>query len=502
MPLSLVVDRIFGDRPFAEISDPALAVADEHGGLLAVAGASGFGRRVPVGVYGTGDLTCRALFRSRYPVHAMAFHPTLPLLAVGTGMYDGGYFFRGELLILHLEAGKTISLIEGHFGRQVLGLEWLAPQALRVLMAPPDDWQDEKAHVDGHVAVVRRPDWNAVPARSLTGHDLAGPRVSAPRRDGREAAREAVTQLSADWEPRRDVRAVERLSDGRILAALGGTQLESWLPSGEREWAVPDEEGGREIVVAADETTAWVALERPEWQERPQSVVQLSLSNGTQLDHVVPSAPASLVRCADDRPALAPCRHGDRSRGAFPVRRGSHLYFIKPEDEERGAARARVVAVALPTLAARQPSEPLEAEIRSLFPYSWAPGETHFGGPGVETTDETLVHAGTVYDGHGLQPGGSFVVRRPLTNGTPHWVFRTDRPATALDADANTAYVAYVTYDDGEIVALKLHDGTVRWRQNLTVGAVSAVPTALTIGGPGSLLIGTSDGRILDCSTV
>ena len=87
------IDRILGDRPFAEAGDPVLAVTDERRGLLAVAGAHEFGGPAPVGVYRTDDLACRALFRSRHPVHAMAFHPTLPLLVVGTGRYDGGYFF-------------------------------------------------------------------------------------------------------------------------------------------------------------------------------------------------------------------------------------------------------------------------------------------------------------------------------------------------------------------------------------------------------------------------
>ena len=57
---------------------------------------------------------------SRFPVHAMAFHPVLPLLAVGTGRYDGGYFFEGELLLVHLETDETRTLIEHEVGRQVL----------------------------------------------------------------------------------------------------------------------------------------------------------------------------------------------------------------------------------------------------------------------------------------------------------------------------------------------------------------------------------------------
>jgi hypothetical protein len=127
----------------------------------------------------------------------MAFHPALPLLAVGTGRYDGGYFFEGELLLLHLKTSETRSLIEHEIGRQVLELEWADEHALRILMAPPDDWQDKQARVEGHVAVVHRDDWAAVPARSLTGRDLAGPRMLAPRPDGREAARQMLAGVSA-----------------------------------------------------------------------------------------------------------------------------------------------------------------------------------------------------------------------------------------------------------------------------------------------------------------
>lgn len=68
------------------------------------------------------------------------------------------------------------------------------------------------------------------------------------------------------------------------------------------------------------------------------------------------------------------------------------------------------------------------------------------------------------------------------------------RSDTDLDADAETAYVAY---DDGEVV--DLDDGIMRWRRPLSVAGVPAIPTALTVVGPGRLLIGTSDGRILDC---
>lgn len=186
-------------HPFSAVEEPALAVRDERRDLLAVAGRSEYGVPAPVAVYDTSDLGCRLLVHSRFPVHAMAFHPALPLLAVGTGRYDGGYFFEGELLLLHLETGETRSLIEDEIGRQVLELEWVDEEALRILMAPPDDWQDERARVEGHATVVHRGDWAAVPARSLTSVDLAGPRVSASRPDGRQAARQMLAELGRTW---------------------------------------------------------------------------------------------------------------------------------------------------------------------------------------------------------------------------------------------------------------------------------------------------------------
>lgn len=509
MTISFRIDRILGDRPFAEIGDPALAVDDVGRGLLAVAGTHvavagvhDFGSTAPVGVYGTADLACRALLFARYPVHAMAFHPRLPLLAVGTGDYDGGYFFEGELLLLDLETGSATSLIEHELGRQVLGLEWLSEQELRVLLAPPDDWQDKDAWSEGHVAVVHRPDWRAVPPRSITGYDLAGPRAAAPRTDRREDARQTVSDLSTNWAPRRNVRAVEELSDGTIVATLDGVQLESWLPSGRLQWAVPDNDGGgRDLAIAEDERSAWVGLERPPWKERAQAVVQLALHDGAQLDHRTPAGVVSLARCADGLPALAPA---GLSRERLRIRHGSRIYFREPLStqggQKPGPGEAWLAAADLGSIpVAERPREPRRAEVDHLCPYSWKPGETHFGGPGVETADGDLIHAGTIYHGQGLQPGGSFVVRRAVGSQEPTWVFRTDRKATDLDHDTETVYV---TYDDGEIVGLDPLGGNVRWRRYLAVAGIPVVATALTVVEPGRLLIGTADGRLLDCSIV
>lgn len=170
------------------------------------------------------------------------------------------------------------------------------------------------------------------------------------------------------------------------------------------------------------------------------------------------------------------------SRYPFHIRHASHAYFlsyVKQEGTRRSDPGVPWVATAelKPGRGSARPAESAETDVRRLFPYSWVPGEEHFGGPGAEGADGSLIQAGRAFRQR-RQPGDSFVVCREASDGTPWWVFRTDCSATALDADATTAFIAY---DDGEIVALSLDDGTVLWRRHLTLGNVSVIPTALNV---------------------
>ncbi|MEU8773498.1 PQQ-binding-like beta-propeller repeat protein [Streptomyces sp. NPDC048606] len=301
---------------------------------------------------------------------------------------------------------------------------------------------------------------------------------------------------------------MHELSDGRILATLAGVRLEWWLPSGRREWAVPDEDGGREIAVTRDETTAWVSLMRPaRHTRRTQSVVRLSLADGAQLDEITPAGYVSLSTVADGHPVLTPAGHwingvpvaiGDPLRVRH-ARLTRFLSFVKDADTRRSQPGVAWVSTAEPQPgeASDRPAEPEETSVRRLFPYSWVPGAPHICGPGVETADGSLIHAGSVLRRRD-RPGYSYVVRRDASDGTPHWLFRPDSSATALDADATTAFIAC---EDGEIVALGVDDGAVLWRHRLALGNLPLIPTALTVTRSGRLLIGTHDGRILLCST-
>ena len=65
-----------------------------------------------VPIYDAGTLRCTHLVRLHWPVNTVAFHPELPLVAIGSGAYDGGWLYEGELTILDLDTGRSVSLLD------------------------------------------------------------------------------------------------------------------------------------------------------------------------------------------------------------------------------------------------------------------------------------------------------------------------------------------------------------------------------------------------------
>ena len=530
MTLAPIVQAVFGNGPFAEIGEPALAVVDDRSRMIAAAGDLGglhwsggatadrgwTGWRI--GVYEQDGLRCRHLVRSRYPVRSLAFHPALPLLAVGTGRYDGGYSFDGELLLIHLDTGDVVSALPHQ--RDVLSVEWLSETAIRLVLAPYDDHDNPQAHEQGHASVVTRADWGAVGERAIGPEELLSPAEPAVRPDRCAEARRLLANLAAadgrQWSVRRRVWAVEGMKDGSVLAALDGVLAESWLPSGDRQWAVADEEGGRQLLLASDGTSVWANAERRSrrkgrrWETSAPRVARMAVDTGQVLETLSPGVFTVLV--AGGQGAILRPLNGRRKRPErlmmfdldgpvdspvegpqvgpfdvfnhpFPVRSARRPYVLVGTDPDEPHENKWVAAMGA------------DGTLRRLFPHSWVPQEHHFGGPAVEI-GQSLVYAGTVHHGHGLQPGGAYVVRRSL-NGTVQWQFRTDHPATALDADGDTVYVAY---NSGALTALDADNGSVRWHTELEVDGTPTTGLSLAVTPMGHLLVGTVDGRILEYS--
>ena len=202
-----------GDPPLAGVGVPRSVAADEQRGLIAIGSRdrelsqTGAGdedpyrwRRHRVRVFERATLRCLLVVHSTWPVNSLAFHPTQPLLAVGTGSYDGGMFFYGELLLIHLDSGGVVSaLSEAREVRTVVWRSWRHGRVLDLGLAPFSDWELESAaQTVGIDAVVEREDWLAVASGGIERSELDGPLRENARTETEETATKTVQRWRAE----------------------------------------------------------------------------------------------------------------------------------------------------------------------------------------------------------------------------------------------------------------------------------------------------------------
>jgi hypothetical protein len=532
------VNRVLGAGPFCEIGRPRVATTSPDEALIAVGGAlvwpQWHGRDVchrsrpnpgwhPTAVYRADDLTCLLRVTTRWPVNALAFHPTLPLLAIGAGAYDGGWFYEGELLLLDLFTGATVSLLE--HPREVRRLAWRDSKTLALVMAVPSDEDEEAFGTTSLACTIRRDDWDRATAGMLRMPYGEEPSTDESRTDPAAAAaviEKLCTERGLAWTPRLAVWAIQALTDGRVLAALEGIALECWTPTSEDcAWRVPADGVGCQVATLPGGRTALALTQAPgsfhtgRWTYEPTVVMEVGLDDGVVRATHQATSRAVLVSRADGRMALRETERDTATAGEvtlvgpddaapstvqlgrydlfnhyFDIRYAPDLLFLQGLGDEPHRDKW-VVAVDTP-----------HGRVRRLFPLEWdaARGGHLFGGCGAYLDDRAgpaLVHAGTVHDGAGLLPGNAFVARRTYPTGELQWVFTADHQATALDVDDDFVYVAF---NSGELVILRATDGTVQVRQRLLVNGHQIVPLSLARADANRLVIGTLDGRVLDCS--
>ncbi|SDS94404.1 hypothetical protein [Actinoplanes derwentensis] len=520
------VDRVLGGGPFCEIGRPRVTATTPDGTLTAIGGAlttpqwhaRDVSRRSspdpgwhPTAVYRSTDLTCLFHLTTRWPANTLAFHPTLPLLAIGTGRYDGGWAYEGELLLLDLVTGVTVSLLQ--HPREVRRLTWQDPQTLDLVLAVPCDEDTKRFGTTSLACAIRRDDWDRATDGMLRMPYGEEPYPDECPTDPADATAVLEQRLGRAWTPRRAVWAVRGLPDGCVLAALDGIAVECWTPtSPDHAWRVPSDGTGYQVTTLPSERTALTLTQTTHsygrWTTQPSAVVEVDLDTGAVRTIHRAAAPSVMVSRADGRWALRVTEAkagrvtiaglaGARGRKVqlgpyrlfnhyFDIRYAPDLLFLQDDADTRW-----VVAVDTP-----------HRRVRRLFPLEWdtSRGGHLSGGCGAYLDDRAgpaIVHAGTVHNGAGLLPGNAFVVRRAYPTGEPSWVFTADHQATALDVDGD---FIYVTFTSGELVVLRATDGAVQGRQQLRVNGHRVVPFSLARTGANLLAIGTQDGRVLDCS--
>jgi hypothetical protein len=510
-PTMVTVDRVLGDGPFAASGCPQVAAMSPDGELVAVGGDLGSPQWhghdvrsrsrpqpgwVPVGIYRTSDLKCDHLVMTHWPVNSIAFHPELPLVAIGTGSYDGGYAYEGELLFMDLPSGRVVSVLAEH--REIRKVSWRDGRTLDVVVAPPTD------EIGGELDfTVVRDDWKDLAPRSVRPPD-------GPYRQGRQPDDDELAEkLRGQWQGRRRVWAVKSFSDGRILAALEGVGLECW--GSDLEWSLPVDGGvGCQIFVSPEGNEATYGAQ-PGRDRSAATLIERVDGNGQRIRGIGIDLPVVVVARADgglalrdttyDRQAIHPTRlispagkvTGEIELGAYDL--FNHFFDIRYAPEflmlqgMQDSWRHKWVVAAEP-----------RGRVRRLFRLDWDGHRHLYGGPGLYVDDQlgaSIVHTGSEHNIAGLLPGNAFVVRRAFPGGQMQWVFTADNTPTAIDLDGDTIYMAF---NSGELVALNAESGAVVGREFLTVAGHPVIPLSLATTGAGRLAIGLLDGRILDCS--
>jgi hypothetical protein len=517
-----------GDGPFAAIGRPVAVRTSPDGTLVAVGGAPspprwhGFDVTerpephrgwYPVGVYRTADLSCAHFVTSCWEPASIAFHPTLPLVAIGTGTYDGGWRSDGELLLLDLRTGDVVSVLDEL--RWVHRVAWRPDgETLDLVLSVRTDGEAEREGARRLRVTVRRTDWRrpspgmvrlGALCRRPVRDEIAPPSGDAEAGDAGAIVDGLCTTHGTHRAGRGAVWALRALPDGRLLAALAGLsaagpgiRAECWSPGAVwPDWSAPVAGAGCQVALGPDGRTA-LTVSAP-----PAVPTILDLVDGVPRAEVACDAPAPVLTARADgwfvlrgptgavlyRPDGDPATAVDLgARHFFDVRHAPVLLCL---DDVGG--QPCVVSVDVP-----------DGRVRPLFPLDWEADRDGVpsGGPGVYLADAlgaAVVHAGTIHCGFALRGGSVFVVRRAFPSGVVCWLYRADHPVTALESDGRWVYAAF---NSGEVVVLDAATGRVTARREVKAGGRPVVPLSLALTGDGGLAVGTLDGLIVELTAV
>ncbi|MEW1928603.1 hypothetical protein [Streptomyces sp. NPDC088360] len=518
--------RLIPDDPFPEIGHPFTTDVSADGRWIAVSchasGRAGLGR---IAVYRTSDLALWDEIVLEQGIEGLVFHPTLPVLAVGTE--DGDEFeLRGGLHLYEPETRRRTAVAVA--GAGVSALCWQDARRLEVTFARPVVDYEDLGRVTHTRSVAERDDWHAVAADVLAAlvswpqvpvevdwSRIKGPDIDQPQR--------YLAALAAErgraWNRRPGAAVVEVLRDGRILAAAqSGVLLECWSPEGTLQWTVPvpdtqRQRNGCRLYVTPDEESVWITLLEGDSSDRRTLLCRFALADGARLAELRLDFPVAIAARTDGAWVARDSRElfpGPRwppnesvvltpsgrqlatlalgesdSSFDFPVRRSPHLLFlygvgagdIRPEVLEKWVVRA-------------DPDG-----IERLFPFAWndSLGPHLRGGPAVYVDDEAgpgLVHTCTAHD-------GTHLVRRAYPGGAVAWAHRFDARVTGVDVHGGLVHAAVTRAGSCELLTLRAADGTGVRRRTLTLGGHVYTPMSLSAGPDGDLVIGTVEGRLI-----
>lgn len=436
---------------------------------------------------------------ARYAINDVAIDASGNSVAIGTGSYDGGFFFEGELLQWHWRSGQCRSLLAE--SREVLACRFTVRGSIEALLRPRTD-EDESEHFDTAYLLELDPERHpahdsleTLEPQALTACRNAWKLESAvDEADLPPSEAQHITRLG--YVPRSHLWDCCWLDGERLAIAHARCVVELWNMADGSSKRFAGTGHGVQLFKRSDQTLLVHELIRPKAPGyEPGSSVLHELLNG----ELVPRYRSEVVRhfsmnktgqlLARDvdydgyhnrRPRQdvllsASCQPiATRDLGSFdvfnhPVRidGADKLYFLRGSPKEQHLHK---VLCAIDG----------EANVSEVAP--WDNKERHLmTATACLTSKGLLVRAAYIYDPR----EGEWVIDAQLVGSgrsVTAWERRQTTAVTAL-ALCEERGVAAVASADGVLRLIRLQDGITVEEAELHVDAVGTVATALAVDG-------------------
>ena len=505
----LVLQSVFGGDAFAEVGEPTGIYSSPDGRYLAVAGTvddyawsrGGYGPATTllhrVVVYDTGNLDPIADTNAgRYRINDVAWHATEPIVAIGAGEYDGGFYFKGDLILWDLDnqrSARPFSLDGYPFGRQVVSCAFERDGSLSI-QAMPVGGTASLTYYRVRSLSIPESTWRRFEDRVIPPFDHFDETEIA--RTGWEVVEELwpstvpiMSELGAiakghgrSYEPRWMAWDVAWAPDGRVLAVRNGTALEGWRRDGTLEFRVPHRSDGTRVTVSPGGNRAYCCV----WSRNPDDDFRENPNKyAAVLEIDLESAEAREV--ATDPTDTAPWGYRRLRMEGAPA-----AYYERASSEPRGNRL-------IPKSGWVATGDPTTAEVRDLFSLEWD-----------EARDGNLSADASVYIDddsgpaliiacHVISPPPTHeryleINRRQVPSGECIWSERVDDPVVALAHLAGTGLVAF-SLRDGGLGLLSAADGRTVSEEP---ASIDGIPTGILslASREDEIAAGTIDGRV------
>lgn len=489
---------------------------------------------------------------ARFPINDVAFHRELPLLAVATGSYDGGWMFEGELILWNWRTGETVNVLSER--REVTRVRFSDEGGLVVLLRPRDE--EEHAPADPFDTFVGGAlgDLRPYSALGLSAGD-ADPRLAAFA----PVAPAALELLPGAFTPQDHARHWEALTAGvelelrhrvwdiawhgegkrrRVLAVHDRCHLEAWSLEGHRTLAVHGDGFGVQLLQARDasaaapapaaETFVHVFTRGNPFTHLPD-LSTLHRFDGETLSQVMQVERPVLFSVdrfgnflcrdtGDRRPGGQRDRsgggRGDEVRGPdFQVRwrrdlghydcfnhhlrldGGDALYFLRgtppSSHEHKWLCAAQVTGEA--TVGETGGETGAAGDVREVF--TWDSAERHLmGSTACLLPDGGLARAYRIYS---PRPGSHacYLEAHDLSSGRRRWHHPVSALTTSMTVVPGKPWLIYAL-TDGKVGIMNLDTGLDLCESTLVLDGVPTMIMALAASGD-EIAAGTVDGRVL-----